>query len=200
MKARDLMTTDVETVTPDEPIWRVGHAPTAWTFTPWQYAASDGKFHGRWDDPDGDYRVLYAADSRYGGFLEALTPFRPDLHLVAPLAMIAEDDPDDPATLPAGTLPKSWLDPRQVASATVTGHYVAVGQATTLGTLRRALAASARHHGLDDLDAATSGSRRHVGSPSGCRATCTNGAASTGWRTGRGSATTWFAGRCSNTR
>jgi len=40
--------------------WRVGHAPTPWRFTDWSYAGGDGRFDGRWDDPDGSYRVLCA--------------------------------------------------------------------------------------------------------------------------------------------
>jgi len=32
-------------------VWRVGYTPEPWAWTPWQYA-TDGRFTGRWDDPD----------------------------------------------------------------------------------------------------------------------------------------------------
>ena len=32
-------------------VYRVGYIPEPWAWTPWQYA-TDGRFTGRWDDPD----------------------------------------------------------------------------------------------------------------------------------------------------
>jgi hypothetical protein len=28
-------------------VWRVGHGPDPWAWTPWEYAGDDGRFHGR---------------------------------------------------------------------------------------------------------------------------------------------------------
>ena len=50
---------------PDGPVYRVGHEPDPWAWTPWEY----GPFTGRWDDPEDLYRVLYAASSPLGCFL-----------------------------------------------------------------------------------------------------------------------------------
>lgn len=40
-------------------VYRVGYQPDPWAWTPWEYAGADGRFHGRWDDPDGTWRTLY---------------------------------------------------------------------------------------------------------------------------------------------
>lgn len=45
-------------------VWHVGHRPDPWAWTPWEYAGDDGRFHGRWDDPAGRYRTLYAGGDR----------------------------------------------------------------------------------------------------------------------------------------
>lgn len=43
----DLQTADVV-------VYRIGYAPDPFAWTPWQYA-NDGRFDGRWDDPEGTY-------------------------------------------------------------------------------------------------------------------------------------------------
>src|SRR5664279_1996153 len=52
-------------------VWRVGYVPEPWAWTPWQYA-TDGRFTGRWDDPDGVWRTLYV-----GGHPTGLLPGGP---------------------------------------------------------------------------------------------------------------------------
>lgn len=44
---------------------------------------------------------------------------------------------------------------RLIGEATVEGRFVELGDSASLATLRAALAASAIHHGLDEIDAAT---------------------------------------------
>lgn len=51
------------------PIYRVGYAPNPWEWTPWQYA-TDGRFAGRWDDPDGVWCTVYCATSALACYLE----------------------------------------------------------------------------------------------------------------------------------
>ncbi|WP_417219602.1 hypothetical protein [Arthrobacter sp.] len=34
-------------------VWRVGHAPDPWAWTPWGHADDEGRFGGRWDDQQG---------------------------------------------------------------------------------------------------------------------------------------------------
>ena len=94
-----------------------------WTFTPWRYA-DNGVFTGRWDDPQGHFRVLYAGDSLRGCFMELLAPFRPDPAVADGLADIA-DEPGDVPTSPAGTLPHDWASQRRVGTAHLTGRRTA---------------------------------------------------------------------------
>jgi len=69
---------------------RVGFEPDPWAWTPWEY----GSFTGRWDDPEDLYRVLYAASTPLGCFLEVLAASRPDPGLAADLAEIEGDAAD----------------------------------------------------------------------------------------------------------
>ena len=83
---------DLQTV--EVAVFRVGYAPDPFAWTPWQYA-NDGRFDGRWDDPDGTYRTLYVADRLLGCLLEVLADFRPDLELLTALDAIVDDDGSD---------------------------------------------------------------------------------------------------------
>jgi hypothetical protein len=76
--------------------------PDAWQWPEWAYAGSDGTFGNRYDDPLGEYRVLYASSQRRGAFLETLARFRVDVSLVAELDAIEGDDRRD--DLDAGDL------------------------------------------------------------------------------------------------
>ncbi len=136
-------------------VHRVGFAPEPWAWTPWQYAV-DGRFAGRWDDPDGMWRTTYIGESRLAVYLEVLAFARTDPTLQDDVAGIAED-PEDAAeypTLPAGRLPDSWRRPRRVGSALLTGWYAVPGDKESLPTLRAQLLALAMKHHLSDVDAA----------------------------------------------
>jgi hypothetical protein len=139
----------------DGTLFRVGRRPDPWAWPDWAYAHEDGTFGNRYDDPLGEYRVLYAARPRLGAFAETLPRFRPDLELAAECAEIAGDraDADFPAPLPAGGVPVEWCDTRAVGSARHTGTFADVGRSESLAHLRSALAARALHYGFDDLDA-----------------------------------------------
>lgn len=133
-------------------VYRVGYAPEPFAWPPWQYA-NDGRFDGRWDDPDGRYRTLYVGEQLLGCLLEVLADFRPDLEVLAGLAAIVDDDGDAYPTLSAGVVPRSWLEPRRVASARLVGEFVDVRAVPTIATLRSRFAAVAAGMDLPDLDA-----------------------------------------------
>ena len=138
------------------PVFRVGHAPNPWTWTPWEYATT-GIFGGRWDDPSGTWRSLYVADTLLGCYLEVLAPFRPDLSLAAELDVI-DEDPDDEANYPTaqpGTIPRRWCLDRKAGSAQLTGWYANPATSTSLPTVRAALGSFAVALGLPDVDAAS---------------------------------------------
>ena len=143
------MSDGLASVVPDGPLCRLGRYPDPWAWPDWSYAAPDGTFGNRYDDPEASYRVLYASSRRVGAFLETLARFRPDLEVLAELDRIEGDAEPPPA------VPRSWLDNRLLGEATVEGRFVDVGDTTWLATLRGALAASAIRHGLDEIDAAT---------------------------------------------
>ena len=134
---------------------RVGYAPEPWAWTPWQYA-ENGRFGGRWDDPDGLWRSLYVGQSRLACYLEVLAPFRPDAKLQEELADIVEDPEDallDP-TLEAGLVPPEWREPRRIGAATLTGWYAVPAAKESLPTLRARFLRLATRLQLPDVDAA----------------------------------------------
>lgn len=143
------MSNGLASVEPDGPLYRLGRYPDPWAWPDWSYSAPDGTFGNRYDDPDGSYRVLYASSERAGAFVETLARFRPDLELLAELEQIQGEEEPPPA------VPRTWLDGRLIGEATVEGRFVDVGDSASLVTLRTVLAASAIHHGLDEIDAAT---------------------------------------------
>lgn len=152
------MTARFATAPPPRLLFRVGRAPDVWEWPDWAYAAPDGTFGCRWDDPDGRYRVLYASSQRLGCFLEALAALRPDPFVVSALRDIVETDEDEPASATPGVVPRSWCDSRSVATGVpdnIDGVFVVVGASLTLATLRSALASRLVHHLVTDLDAAT---------------------------------------------
>lgn len=137
------------------PVFRVGHRPDPWAWTPWGYAGDDGRFQGRFDDPRGGFRTIYAGATLLACLLEVLAVFRPDPHLGEDLGCIVEDSDDAERypSLASGTVPRAWLAARQAAVATLSGAYCAITDKETLGTLRPLFVASALRYGLADLDA-----------------------------------------------
>ena len=138
-------------------VWRVGYRPNPWAWTPWEYAGDNGRFDGRWDDPAGTFRTVYAASDLLSCLLEVLARFRVDPFVSEDLAAI-EEDPDDAAQYPTqapGTVPLSWLEPRLVGTAILTGTYCAVTDKESIPTLRSRFLPLALSNGLADLDAGT---------------------------------------------
>jgi hypothetical protein len=135
-----------------EQVYRLGRAPDPWDWPDWTYAQPDGTFGNRYDDPQGEYRVLYASTERVAVFMECLARFRPDP--AVDLAAIVTEDEDAPyPTRPAGSVPVSWLGERRMGVAALDGRFCAVGHADSLVHLRSALAGRLVHYRLEDLDA-----------------------------------------------
>ena len=148
------MTCDLESSAPPSPLYRLGRRGGVWAWPDWAYAGEDGTFGNRYDDRQGQYRVLYASSERIGTLLETLARFRPDPSILA--ESIASDPADDryPTNLP-GVVSTAWLRKRAMGTATVVGSFADVGHSRSLGDLRRRLVARLIHYGLDDLDGAT---------------------------------------------
>ena len=139
----------LETVTADGPVFRLARAADPWAWPDWSQAGLDGTFGNRWDDSEGEYRVLYASSTRFGALLETLARFRPDLTVVAGLRGI---EGDDDAVAP-GTVPREWFERRLMGVAELSGAYAEIGAAESLATIRSQLASRALQHGLEDVDA-----------------------------------------------
>ena len=139
---------------PQDLVWRVGYRPEPLAWSGWEHA-TDGRFHGRWDDPNGSFRTLYLGESLLACLLEVLAFARKDKHLAAALTEIDEDPQDArayPTTTP-GTLDQAWLEPRCAASAVLSGRYCRVSAAETVAALYPRFVGDALDAGYDDFDA-----------------------------------------------
>lgn len=148
------MSCDIDAATPSGLLHRVRRMPDAWAWPDWTHAGPDGTFGNRYDDPRGEYRVLYASSARRGAYVEVLARFRPDPAVEAGLGEIeAEPGGDDGGPRP-GQLPREWLESHAVGTARAPGAFAEVGTARSLAYLRERLADRALHYGIDELDAA----------------------------------------------
>jgi hypothetical protein len=149
------MTCDIEATSPSGVLHRVGRRPDPWAWPDWSRAEPDGTFGNRYDDPRGEYRVLYASSARHGAYLEVLARYRADPGVQRELDEI-EVDPDQ-ADLDGpepGQLPRSWLDRRAIGTARAdVAQFAAVGHTRSLAYLRDHLADRALHYKIPDLDA-----------------------------------------------
>ncbi|WP_427136592.1 RES domain-containing protein [Pseudarthrobacter sp. S9] len=133
----------------------VGFKPEPWAWSGWEWA-TEGRFPGRWDDAEGNFRTVYAGSSLKACLMEVLACFRPDPLLFDDLDDI-EVDPRDEAWHPTnapGQVPYSWLEPRTAATATITGRYCDISASTTIAALRPHFLREALVFGLKDFDAA----------------------------------------------
>ena len=129
-------------------IHRIGRAPDPRQYPDWSRANPDRTFGNRFDDPNGEYRVLYASSMRRGCFLETLARYRPDLDVYAALRNI--DGEDD--FVPAGIVPREWLSKRMMGSANADGKFADIGTSEWLSILRRDLAPLLINLGIPDVD------------------------------------------------
>lgn len=111
-------------------MFRIGRAPDVWEWPDWSFAGEDGTFGNRFDDPEGEYRVLYASSERQTALRECLARFRPDPAVVA--AAIEENDETAPPTLPAGNVPVSWLRNRLMGTGRLAGAFCDIGHSDSL--------------------------------------------------------------------
>src|SRR6185295_13858447 len=104
-------------------VHRIARSPDPWEYPDWSRANPDGTFGNRFDDPDGEYRVLYVSSARLVCFLETLARYRPDLTLLAELQEIeGEDD-----FVRAGVVPYEWFAVRVMGSAEAHGQFADIG-------------------------------------------------------------------------
>lgn len=92
---------------PRGPLYRLGWMPDPTAWAPWDRIGD-----GRFDDPRGQFRVLYAASQRRGVFIETLAGLRPSLEYLA-AAIGATAGPGEPD--PVRRIPTHWFHRRGVA-------------------------------------------------------------------------------------
>jgi hypothetical protein len=139
------MSCDIEAAQASGRLHRVARSPDAWAWPDWAFAGPDGTFGNRYDDPRGEYRILYASSARLGAFVEVLARFRPEPAVLRDLDEIElEPGERDDGPMP-GQLSRSWLAGRVVgtalADAAVRGHRVPLAprrRARELDALRAA--------------------------------------------------------------
>jgi hypothetical protein len=145
---------------PSRELYRIGYKPGVWALPDWKYISSvDGIFPNRYDDPEGEYRVLYAASQRLACFVEVLAPlFRVAPEVAAGLAEI--EGPDD--FLPVQTLPRmvveQRLEPRQMGMARMDlseGNFAEVCTSQWVSRLRAALLPRFFALGIESFDVST---------------------------------------------
>lgn len=148
------MSCALEGVSPQGNLYRLGRAPDPWQWPDWSFARGD-TFGNRWDDPDSEYRVLYASSQRLACFLETMGRFPKDPDVEAELAEIELEPGEVDHGLPPGVLVVAdWIAKRRISRGVVQGSFAAVGTSTSLAYLHEETAFLLAEFGLEELDGA----------------------------------------------
>jgi hypothetical protein len=149
----------LEYQTPTDPLHRIARGTRPWEFTEWSRAKENGTFDNRFDDPESEYRVLYAASQLTSCYVETLAPFRPEYSLQAEFDMIQGEDDYQPL----GVVPSEWFENRSVGTARVKGNYADIYASGWMGKLRMHLQPHCNEYGLEfDIAVLTQGNIRSI--------------------------------------
>jgi len=133
---------------------RIGYGPDPLAPPDWVRALPDGTFGGRFDDPRHPtipaaqrYQVLYLATTPTGACGETIARWRPSLRTLAAAPGVAGRGSH-------GLVPRTWRDPRRLASARTLSALpiVDVEDPDTAQFCRAVLAPLADARGLSDID------------------------------------------------
>jgi hypothetical protein len=140
---------------PQAPLYRIARGTHPWEFPDWSKAGTDHSgahtahtFGNRFDDPNGEYRVLYASSQLVSCYVETLARFRPDRSLVAELQQIEGEDDFQPI----GVIPPDWFTTRHIGTAEVNGRFAELYTGEWIGHLRSRLQPECARLGQDDFD------------------------------------------------
>jgi hypothetical protein len=138
--------------TPEGPIYRIARGSNPWAFPDWSKVTIDSygarTFGSRFDDPAGEYRVLYASSQVLSCYVETLARFRPDYLLKAELAAIKGEDDFQPI----GYVSLDWFENRYVGRARAKGRYADIYTAEWVSQLRPQLQPECRNLGMPEFD------------------------------------------------
>jgi len=126
-------------------LYRIARLPDPLAWSPWTVVGS-----GRFDDPEREFRVLYAAAQRRGAFAETPAQFRPSLEVLARLQRVASRA----EPLSRTTVPEHWYQRRAVARLRLLPgqRWLDLRTPATREALRAELATMLLTLGLSDLD------------------------------------------------
>jgi hypothetical protein len=131
----------------DQPplLYRLGRAPNPAVLPPREYIGG-----GRFDDPLGEFRTLYAAEQREACFAESLAPLRPSLAALATYRKTARP----PSGLPLASISTDWRLRRRVVRLGVAPgqRWLDLRRLAVREQLRADLAEDAISLGIDDID------------------------------------------------
>ncbi len=138
--------------TPGGPPYRIARGTRPWEFTDWSKARTDPSgahtFGNRFDDPNGEYRVLYAASQLTSCYMETLARFRPDRALLTELQAIKGENDFQPI----GVIPNEWFENRFIGTAEAKGNYADLYTAEWVAHLRPRLQPECIDLGMPDFD------------------------------------------------
>ena len=138
--------------TPEGPLYRIARGANPWAFTDWSRASTDQygahTFGNRFDDPAGEYRVLYASSQLLSCYVETLARFRPDPKLKEELAAISGEDDFQPI----GYISTDWFKDRYIGRARVKGRYADLYTAEWVSQLLPHLQPECIKLGLPEFD------------------------------------------------
>jgi hypothetical protein len=143
----------LDTRTPTGPLYRIAWGTEPWEYPDWKRAGTDSSsqahtFANRFDDPNAEYRVLYASSQLVCCYVEVLARFRPDYALLAELRDM--DGDDDYQQI--GIVPDEWFDNRFIGTAEVQGNYADLYSPAWVSHLRSRLQPLCIELGLPDFD------------------------------------------------
>lgn len=128
-------------------LYRLGWLPDPLAWPPWDQIGD-----GRFDDPQREFRVLYAAVQRRGAFIETLARVRPSLEYLAVAKAVTGGD--EPPARPI--VPAHWYRRRGIGALRLGAHqrWLDLRAPATRETLRVEKARTLLDLGLSDLDLA----------------------------------------------
>jgi RES domain len=131
--------------TPRTALYRIGRQPDPLAWPPWEYVGS-----GRFDDPAGEFRVLYATVQRRTAFFETLARFRPSLDVLGALQGV--ENTNEP--IPTPRVPVEWYHTRAVGRLRLATRqrWLDLRSFETREVLRHELAQTLLDLGFEDLD------------------------------------------------
>jgi hypothetical protein len=138
------------TTEPTVVLYRIGRAPDPLSAPPRELQKNTGN---RYDDPAGEFWVMYAAEQRSACFAETLARFRADPELLAKMRALPDGDHGDD-TPEFGIIPDDWHLKRAIAPFRIVPEqrWLDLRSLEVRESIRRNLAGTITRLGHDNFD------------------------------------------------